>query len=75
MIERTLSVVSHLAFSLVAAGTLCRAPVPTKSIVPIRRIDDVYHGGDIVDGLENAPVAFVGLLKGKNFGKLVVRVA
>jgi NADPH-dependent curcumin reductase CurA len=30
---------------------------------------------DIVDGLENAPNAFIGLLAGKNFGKLVVRVA
>ena len=29
---------------------------------------------DIVDGLENAPQAFMGLLEGKNFGKLVVRV-
>ncbi len=30
---------------------------------------------DIVDGLENAPQAFLGLLEGKNFGKLVVKVA
>lgn len=30
---------------------------------------------DIVDGLENAPEAFMGLLVGKNFGKLVIRVA
>jgi len=30
---------------------------------------------DIVDGLENAPHAFIGLLEGKNFGKLIVRVA
>lgn len=30
---------------------------------------------DVVDGLENAPQAFMGLLEGKNFGKLVVRVA
>jgi NADPH-dependent curcumin reductase CurA len=30
---------------------------------------------DIVDGLENAPEAFLGLLEGRNFGKLVVRVA
>ncbi len=30
---------------------------------------------DIVDGLENAPDAFIGLLEGRNFGKLVVRVA
>lgn len=30
---------------------------------------------DIVDGLENAPQALIGLLQGKNFGKLVIRVA
>ena len=30
---------------------------------------------DLVDGLENAPQAFIGLLEGKNFGKLVIRVA
>ncbi|QUY46551.1 NADP-dependent oxidoreductase [Serratia plymuthica] len=30
---------------------------------------------DVVDGLENAPQAFIGLLQGKNFGKLVIRVA
>lgn len=30
---------------------------------------------DIVDGLENAPQAFIGLLEGQNFGKLIVRVA
>ncbi|MBZ4690427.1 MAG: NADP-dependent oxidoreductase [Cereibacter sp.] len=30
---------------------------------------------DIVDGLENAPEAFRGLLEGRNFGKLVIRVA
>jgi NADPH-dependent curcumin reductase CurA len=29
---------------------------------------------DLVDGLENAPAAFIGLLEGRNFGKLVVRV-
>jgi NADPH-dependent curcumin reductase CurA len=30
---------------------------------------------DVVDGLEHAPQAFIGLLEGKNFGKLVVKVA
>lgn len=29
---------------------------------------------DCVEGLENAPQAFIGLLAGKNFGKLLVRV-
>jgi NADPH-dependent curcumin reductase CurA len=30
---------------------------------------------DIVEGLENAPHAFIGLLQGKNFGKLIVKVS
>lgn len=30
---------------------------------------------DLVAGLENAPQAFIGLLEGKNFGKLVIQVA
>jgi NADPH-dependent curcumin reductase len=30
---------------------------------------------DRVNGLENAPQAFIGLLQGQNFGKLVVKVA
>ena len=29
---------------------------------------------DIVDGLENAPEAFIRLFDGKNFGKLIVKV-
>ena len=29
---------------------------------------------DVVDGLENVPSAFIGLLEGRNFGKLVVSV-
>ena len=35
----------------------------------------VRYREDVVDGLENAPRAFIGLLRGENFGKLVVRVA
>lgn len=34
----------------------------------------IKYREDIVDGLENAPEAFIGLLKGKNFGKLIIRV-
>jgi NADPH-dependent curcumin reductase CurA len=29
---------------------------------------------DVVEGLERAPEAFIGLLQGRNFGKLIVRV-
>ena len=35
----------------------------------------VRYREDVVDGLENAPEAFLGLLAGRNFGKLVVKVA
>ncbi|MBK5933673.1 hypothetical protein C8N32_11447 [Rhodovulum imhoffii] len=35
----------------------------------------IKYREEIIDGLENAPKAFVGLLKGENFGKRVIRVA
>ncbi len=35
----------------------------------------IKYREDVVDGLENAPQALIGLLEGQNFGKRVVRVA
>jgi NADPH-dependent curcumin reductase len=35
----------------------------------------VKYREDVVDGLERAPAALIGLLKGENFGKMLVRVA
>jgi NADPH-dependent curcumin reductase CurA len=35
----------------------------------------VKYREDVVDGLDNAPRALIGLLRGENFGKLLVRVA
>jgi len=35
----------------------------------------VKYREDFIDGLENAPEGLIGLLQGKNFGKLIVRVA
>lgn len=34
----------------------------------------ISYREDLVEGLENAPQAFIGLLEGKNFGKLVIQV-
>jgi NADPH-dependent curcumin reductase CurA len=34
----------------------------------------IKYREDIVDGLEHAPNAFIGMLEGRNFGKLIVRV-
>lgn len=39
------------------------------------RSGELKYKEDFVDGIENAPEAFMGLLKGKNFGKLVIRVS
>nr|WP_210302604.1 NADP-dependent oxidoreductase [Phyllobacterium sp. 628] len=39
------------------------------------RSGEVKYREDIVDGLANAPEAFMGLLEGRNFGKLVIKVA
>ncbi len=52
-------------------------PPPTAAFVCCgRRIGcRVKYREDIVDGLENAPRAFQGLLQGRNFGKQVIRVA
>src|SRR5207245_2344786 len=35
----------------------------------------IRYREDFVDGLENAPEAFIGMLEGRNFGKLIVRVS
>jgi NADPH-dependent curcumin reductase CurA len=35
----------------------------------------IKYREDVVDGLEKAPTALIGLLKGENFGKMLVRVA
>jgi NADPH-dependent curcumin reductase len=34
----------------------------------------IRYREDMVDGLEKAPEAFIGMLDGRNFGKVIVRV-
>jgi NADPH-dependent curcumin reductase CurA len=46
-----------------------------KEVGPLVGQGNLHHKEDIVDGLEKAPEAFIGLLQGRNFGKLVVHVA
>ncbi|ASY75779.1 NADP-dependent oxidoreductase [Pectobacterium polaris] len=45
-----------------------------KDVSPWVAEGKIKYREEIVDGLENAPEAFIGLLHGRNFGKLVVRV-
>jgi NADPH-dependent curcumin reductase CurA len=35
----------------------------------------IKYREDVVEGLENAPQAFIGLLEGRNFGKLLIKVS
>jgi NADPH-dependent curcumin reductase len=42
---------------------------------PLVRNGELKYREDIVDGLDHAPDAFIGLLQGRNFGKLIVRLA
>ena len=41
---------------------------------PLVRSGELRYREDIVEGLERAPEAFIGLLQGRNFGKLVVKL-
>jgi NADPH-dependent curcumin reductase CurA len=42
-----------------------------------RWVDDgsIVYREHVVDGLENAPETFIGMLEGRNFGKAVIKVA
>ena len=52
-----------------------RAPAFLQEVAPLVISGRIKFREDIVDGLDNAPSAFIGLLQGKNFGKLMVRVS
>jgi hypothetical protein len=47
----------------------------TRDMAQWIRDGKVKYREDIIDGLEKAPEGLIGLLQGKNFGKLIVRVA
>ena len=34
----------------------------------------IKYKEDIVSGIENAPSTFIGMMKGKNFGKLLIKI-
>jgi NADPH-dependent curcumin reductase len=52
-----------------------RFPAFLKEVTPLVRDGRIKYREDIVDGLEAAPSALIGLFEGKNFGKMLVRVA
>lgn len=51
-----------------------RYPEFAKDMAQWLEEGQLHYKEQLVSGLENAPQAFIGLLKGENFGKLVIRV-
>jgi len=64
-----------LVKGFIVSDHLDRMPAFLADVSSWVRQGKVKFREDIVDGLENAPAAFIGLLQGKNFGKMLVRVA
>jgi hypothetical protein len=52
-----------------------RFPEFLKAMTPLVEAGAIKTREDVVEGLENTVPAFIGLLEGRNFGKLVVHVA
>jgi len=52
-----------------------RFPAFLKEVTPLVLQGRIKYREDLVDGLENAPSALIGLFEGRNFGKLIVRVS
>ena len=46
----------------------------TKAMSDMLGAGKIHYREQVVDGLESAPKAFIGMLEGQNFGKLVVKV-
>lgn len=46
----------------------------TKAMSDMLEAEKIHYREQVVDGLESAPGAFIGMLEGQNFGKLVVKV-
>ena len=51
-----------------------RHPAFISEVAPLVRAGDIRYRESATEGLENAPAAFLSLLKGGNFGKQLVRV-
>ena len=63
-----------LVKGFIVSDHIDRMPAFLKDVGQWVREGKIKYREDIVEGLENAPTAFIGLLQGKNFGKLIVKV-
>ena len=51
-----------------------RHPAFLEEVAPLVADGSIRYRETVVDGIENAPQAFIGLLEGENIGKMLVRV-
>ena len=72
---RPLLVQRALIKGFIVSDHFDRAPAFLQEVAPLVMSGRIKYREDIVEGLDNAPSAFIGLLAGKNFGKLMVRVS
>ncbi len=59
----------------IVSDNMARWPEALKELAQGVREGKIKYRESVTEGLENAPRAFVGLLKGENFGKQLVKVA
>ncbi len=50
-------------------------PIARKRMANWLKNGKIIWKEDVVNGLENAPEAFIGLMNGKNFGKLLIKIS
>jgi hypothetical protein len=72
---RPLLVARAMIKGFIVSDHFDRFPAFLKEVTPLVREGRIKYREDIIDGLEAAPAALVGLFEGKNFGKMMVRVA
>jgi NADPH-dependent curcumin reductase CurA len=58
----------------IVSDSWSRLPEWRAAAIPLIRAGALRYRQDVVEGIERAPEAFIGLLAGRNFGKLLVKV-
>jgi NADPH-dependent curcumin reductase CurA len=59
----------------IVSDNMARWPEALKELAQGVRDGKIKYRESVTEGLENAPRAFIGLLKGENFGKQLVKIA
>jgi hypothetical protein len=70
---RPLLVARAMVKGFIVSDHADRAPAFYQEMTPLVAQGRIKYREDLVEGLDRAPAAFIGMLEGKNFGKLIVR--